>query len=81
MVQLQTLLYLAHQVFIYWQLKKMVKNYNTVDDFTVSGTTLTMTTAYSSGSKVIAKITNTVDFEDDTAIEGGSSAGSYITKL
>ena len=51
-----------------------------VDDFTVSGTTLTMGTAPASGAKVIAKITNTVDFEEDTAIEGGSSAGSYLTR-
>jgi len=51
-----------------------------VDDFTVSGTTLTMGSAPASGAKVIAKITNTVDFEEDTAIEGGSSAGSYLTR-
>jgi len=37
-------------------------------------------TAPASGSKVIAKLTNTVDYEDDTAVEGGSSAGAYITK-
>ena len=49
-------------------------------DFTVSGTTLTMVSAPASGSKVIAKVTNTVDFVDDFAVEGGSSAGSYITK-
>ena len=51
-----------------------------VDDFTVSGTTLTMTSAPASGASVVAKLTNTVDFEEDTAIEGGSSEGSYITK-
>jgi len=51
-----------------------------VTDFTVSGTTLTMVSAPASGSKVIAKVTNTVDFVDDFAVEGGSSAGSYITK-
>ena len=28
----------------------------------------------------VAKITNTVNYVDDTAIQGGSSAGSYITK-
>ena len=28
----------------------------------------------------MTKITNTVNYEDDTAIEGGSSAGVYITK-
>jgi hypothetical protein len=60
--------------------KKDGKKLQPVDDFTVSGTTLTLTSAPASGSKVIAKITNTVDFEDDTATEGGSSAGSYITK-
>ena len=51
-----------------------------VVDYTVSGTTLTMATAPATGAKVVAKITNTVDYEDDTVIEGGSSAGSYITK-
>ncbi len=49
-------------------------------DFTVSSTTLTMTTAPTNGARVVAKITNTVDFEEDTATEGGSSAGQYITK-
>jgi len=51
-----------------------------VDDFTVSGTTLTMGSAPASGASVVVKLTNTVDFEEDTAIEGGSSEGSYITK-
>ena len=51
-----------------------------VTDFTVSGSTLTMVSAPASGSKVVAKITNTVDYEDNTAVEGGSAAGSYITK-
>ena len=51
-----------------------------VVDFTVSGPTLTMTSAPASGAKVVAKITNTVNYVDDTAIQGGSSAGSYITK-
>jgi hypothetical protein len=51
-----------------------------VDDFTVAGTTLTLISAPAAGSKIIAKITNTVNYEDDTAIEGGSSAGVYITK-
>ena len=51
-----------------------------VDDFTVAGTTLTFTSTPVSGSKIVAKITNTVNYEDDTAIEGGSSAGVYITK-
>ena len=39
-----------------------------------------MDSAPANGSKVIAKLTNTVDFEEDTAIEGGSSSGSYLTK-
>ena len=60
--------------------KKDGKKLQPIDDFTVSGTTLTMGVAPASGSKIIAKITNTVDFEEDTATEGGSSAGSYITK-
>jgi hypothetical protein len=60
--------------------KKDGKKLQPVDDFTVSGTTLTLDSAPASGSKVIAKITNTVDYEDDTAIEGGSAAGAYITK-
>ena len=60
--------------------KKDGKKLQPVDDFTVSGTTLTLTTAPASGSKIVAKITNTVDYEDDTATEGGSSSGSYITK-
>tara|TARA_B100001057_G_scaffold499747_1_gene611596 strand:+ start:5276 stop:11542 length:6267 start_codon:yes stop_codon:yes gene_type:complete len=51
-----------------------------VDDFTVSGTTLTFGVAPASGAKINAKLSNTVDYEDDTAPEGGSSAGSYITK-
>ena len=51
-----------------------------VDDFTVSGTTLTMVSAPASGASIVAKLTNTVDFEEDTAIEGGSSEGSYVTK-
>ena len=51
-----------------------------VTDFTVSGTTLTMVSAPASGARVIAKVTNTVDFIDDFAVEGGSSAGAYITK-
>jgi hypothetical protein len=60
--------------------KKDGKKLQPIDDFTVSGTTLTLDTAPASGSKVIAKLTNTVDYEDDTAVEGGSSAGAYITK-
>ena len=48
--------------------------------FTVSGTTLTMVSAPASGATLVVKLSNTVDFEEDTAIEGGSSEGSYITK-
>jgi hypothetical protein len=51
-----------------------------VDDFTVSGTTLTMGSAPASGASLVVKLTNTVDFEEDTAVEGGSSEGVYITK-
>ena len=61
-------------------IKKDGKKLQPIDDFTVSGTTITFDSAPGSGSKVIAKLTNTVDFEEDTAIEGGSSAGSYVTK-
>jgi len=60
--------------------KKSGKKLSPVDDFTVSGTTLTLTTAPASGSKIVAKLSNMVDYEDDTAIEGGSSEGSYITR-
>jgi len=51
-----------------------------VDDFTVSGTTLTMGSAPASGASVVVKLSNTIDFEEDTAVEGGSSEGSYITR-
>jgi len=60
--------------------KKSGKKLSPVDDFTVSGTTLTLTSAPASGSKIIAKLSNTVDYEDDTATEGGSSEGSYLTR-
>ena len=60
--------------------KKSGKKLSPVDDFTVSGTGLTLTTAPASGSKVIAKLSNTVDYEDDTSTEGGSSEGSYLTR-
>ncbi len=59
---------------------KSGKRLSAVVDYTVSGTTLTMVSAPASGAKVIAKITNTVDFVEDFAVEGGSSAGAYITK-
>ena len=60
--------------------KKSGKKLSPVDDFTVSGTTLTLTTAPASGSKIVVKLSNTVDYEDDTATEGGSSEGSYLTR-
>ena len=63
--------------------KKDGKKLQPVDDFTVAGTTLTLDNAPAIGSKVVVKITNTVDYEDDTACGAvcfGSSAGSYITK-
>ena len=61
-------------------IKKDGKKLQPVDDFTVSGSTLTMSSAPASQSKLVVKISNTVDYEDNTSIEGGSSAGSYITK-
>jgi len=60
--------------------KKDGQKLQPVDDFTVAGTSLTLNSTPASGSKVVAKITNTVDYEDDTAREGGSAAGAYITK-
>ena len=60
--------------------RKDGKKLQPIDDFTVSGTTLTLDSAPASGSKVVAKITNTIDYEDDTAVEGGSTEGVYITK-
>ena len=59
---------------------KSGKRLSPVVDYTVSGTQLTMTSAPASGARVVAKITNTVDFVDDFAVEGGSSAGAYITR-
>jgi len=61
-------------------IKKDGQKLTPVDDFTVSGTSLTLSPAPASGSKVIVKLSNVVDYEDDTAVEGGSSAGAYITK-
>jgi hypothetical protein len=60
--------------------KKDGKKLTPVIDFTTSGTTLTMGTAPALNSKVIAKISNKVDYEDDTAISGLSSAGAYMTR-
>ena len=61
-------------------IKKNGKKLQPVDVFTVSGSSLTLNVAPDAGSKVVAKLTNTVDYEDDTSVEGGSSAGVYITK-
>jgi hypothetical protein len=60
--------------------KKSGKKLSPVDDFTVSGSTLRLTTAPAAGSTIVSKLSNTVDYEDDTATEGGSSEGSYLTK-
>jgi hypothetical protein len=61
-------------------IKKNGRKLQPIDDFTVSGSTLSLNLAPDAGSKVVAKLTNTVDYEDDTSVEGGSSAGVYITK-
>ena len=61
-------------------IKKSGKKLKPVEDFAVTGTTLTLATAPASGSKVIAKIANVPDYEDDTAPEGGSSEGTYLTR-
>ena len=50
------------------------------DDYTISGSTLTITSTPANGAQIVAKITNTINYEDDTATLGGSSAGSYITR-
>ena len=61
--------------------KKSGKKLSPVDDFIVTGgSTLRLTTAPAAGSKIVAKLSNTVDYEDDTATEGGSSEGSYLTR-
>ena len=60
--------------------KKSGKKLSPVDDFTVSGAQLNLTNAPASGANITAKLTNTVDYEDDTATEGGSSDSSYITR-
>ncbi len=60
--------------------KKSGKKLSPVDDFTVSGNTLTLAIAPASGSKIVAKLSNTVDYEDDTATEGGSTEGSYLIR-
>ena len=60
--------------------KKDGKKLTPVVDFTTSGADLTMVLAPALNSKVVAKISNKVDFEDDTAISGLSSAGAYMTR-
>ena len=62
------------------QVKKNGVLLEPIDDFTVSSTTLTLATAPASGDKVVAKITNTVNFIEDTANEGGSASASYVTR-
>jgi len=60
--------------------KKSGKRLAPVDDFTISGSQLNLTTAPAAGANIVAKLTNTIDYEDDTATEGGSTDGSYITR-
>ena len=52
------------------QVKKNGVLLEPIDDFTVSSTTLTLATAPASDDKVVAKITNTINFIEDTANEG-----------
>ena len=49
------------------QVKKNGVLLEPIDDFTVSSTTLTLATAPASDDKVVAKITNTINFIEDTA--------------
>ena len=80
MVQQQDLLYHLHQADVHLlSVKKSGQKLSPVDDFTVSGNLLTLNPA-PPGAKITAKLTNTIDYEDDTATEGGSTDGSYITK-
>tara|TARA_E500000331_G_scaffold115717_2_gene112906 strand:- start:4287 stop:5609 length:1323 start_codon:yes stop_codon:yes gene_type:complete len=60
--------------------KKSGKKLAPVDDFTISGTTLNLTTAPAAGANIVAKLSNTIDYEDDISTEGGSTDGSYITR-
>ena len=39
---------------------------------------MTLTTALQQGRKLLLKLTNTIDYEDDTATEGGSSEGVIL---
>ena len=60
--------------------KKSGKKLSPVVDFTLAGSTMTLTTAPAAGAKIVAKVSNMVNYEDDTAPEGGSSEGVYLTK-
>ena len=60
--------------------KKDGKKLTPVVDFTTSGTTLTMGTAPALNSKIVATISNKVDYEADTSILGLSSSGCYMTR-
>ena len=62
------------------QVKKNGTLLEPINDFTVSSTTLTLGTAPASDDKVVAKITNTINFREDTDNEGGSSSSVYLTR-
>ena len=62
------------------QVKKNGTLLEPINDFTVSSTTLTLGTAPASDDKVVAKITNTINFREDTDNEGGSSTNVYLTR-
>ncbi len=62
------------------QVKKNGNLLEPIDDYTVSSTTLTLATAPASNDKVVAKITNTVNFREDTDNEGGSASSTYLTR-
>ena len=62
------------------QVKKNGKILEPIDDFTVSSTTLTLATAPASNDKIVAKITNVINFKEDTEAEGGSSSSTYLTR-
>ena len=52
-----------------------------VDDFQFQVVTLTIYVFKYLAHLLLLKLTNTVDFEEDTdVVEGGSSEGSYVTK-
>jgi hypothetical protein len=62
------------------QVKKNGNLLEPIDDYTVSSTTLTLATAPASNDKVVAKITNTVNFREDTDNEGASASSTYLTR-